>query len=144
MKFIAITTAVVLAAQGCSFVFVNGPPARSPAAQESPEQLRCTRSRLSPIVDGVFGVVLLHAAAGKLLESGPDPSTSWQVPRQPPEPARPSISEVSTLMVLAAAAFAGTTYGFTRVAECKTAHERIAAQRHQTWVPIEQREIHGQ
>ncbi|MGC4093888.1 MAG: hypothetical protein QM756_39480 [Polyangiaceae bacterium] len=102
---------------GCSFVFVDGPPQHAPAyAGSAPREKLCTTSRLAPIVDTTLGALEM-ARAGVALASSAETyrkagfDRSW---------------ELGLGLGFAALFWSSAVYGFVQTHECERYYRDVS------------------
>jgi len=103
-RLIALIVLAGWANAGCSFLFVDGPPAKH---QKMP-YFECTSGRGWPIVDTVIGVSVGLGAAAAI-----------------DEPGSQNRSEAFIAAAEAALFLASTVYGFSKTSECREAKEAL-------------------
>jgi hypothetical protein len=109
---IALTTAISLT--GCSFAFTSGPPRSDVAAPVYPD---CTSSMAFPVIDGIFGGLMLAGAIGIGLD---DNQSEF-------EDDDSKAGAVISYALLGAVYAAGAFTGHSRVSRCRSARAQYLA-----------------
>ena len=112
----AIAVSLALAVPGCSFAFVNGPPANH---QQLP-MFDCTTSRVVPGLDTLWSI--LQVANLALATS--DSDAEWDA-RFGGDPLLSRSTSIPVYAVLAAVGVAGMYYGFKKTGECRSAKNQL-------------------
>ncbi len=111
-RLIALTTAISLT--GCSFAFTSGPPRSEVAAPVYPD---CTSSMAFPVIDGIFGGLMLAGAIGIGLD---DNQSEF-------EDDDSKAGAVIGYALLGAVYAAGAFTGHSRVSKCRSARAQYLA-----------------